>query len=97
MRQTEIEQDLEKAGKAVDYFLCYGNRNQNKNYRITKENYLYPMFEMDEVMPMNHASGLFMYFRKLHETLSLALLIGYIEEKDLPEGAPGYLEELVKY
>lgn len=98
MRKSQIIKDLDEVEKYLFYFLDPKHpEHQRNNFKVVRGNYLVPEIENEEVMPMNHSSGLFMYYRRIRDILNLTLLTGSIKEDELPEGAPEYLEELVRH
>ena len=89
MEEEKLKEDLEKAEKMMSYF----SKHQKENYRIIKQSYLTPQF-LSIVMPMNHLSGLFMYYRNISDALQSALSTGRVPRQIMPKNPPKYLEEL---
>jgi len=92
MATEKIWRDL----SIIEGGMAYLSEHQGINHQVTDENYLEPDLDMNIVVPMNHSSGLFMYFRKIRAVLKKAVEKGFLEECELPENAPQYLEELVR-
>ncbi|MDP3992293.1 MAG: hypothetical protein Q8P79_02175 [Nanoarchaeota archaeon] len=92
MSREQIWRDIRIMESGIDYL----SRNPTANKEVVNGDYIRPDVNMEIVLPLKHPHGLHMYFLNIRDVLKKAVEKGFLEECDLPLGAPQYLEELVR-
>ena len=87
----QIYADLDEVRDNLDFL----GEHQDRNFDVTGsgKNYLIPYFWEEFVRPINHAKGLFMYYRGLEKILKIVIEKSSISLNRLPLNAPEYLKE----
>jgi len=90
MEKIKITRDLKK----VRGLMAKIDKNQSTNYPVAVQNYLDPWTFSRQPLSMNDSLGLFVYYKRISETLLLALEEGTIPRRRLPCNSPQYLLDL---